>query len=123
MICSSKSTLYFKDLIESLSEIVSRANFVFTKDGVSLIATDTVQVIYAHLEIHKNFFHQYELSQESLEVSLNMQHLLTVFRCGRKDDSFKMKFDTPRNQLHIEFISAQGVRSASFILNVLESLN
>ena len=42
MKCSSKHTQYFTDMISDLSEIIQRTHFIFKKEGLYVVATDSV---------------------------------------------------------------------------------
>lgn len=120
MICSSKNTHYFKNLIEDLGEILTKTHLIFTNKGLSLVATDNVQVTHINLQVYKSFFSVFELTRDKINIGVDLQKLIKIFRCSDKEDTFTMTYDREFSFLKIEFQSSKENRRGNFKLNLEE---
>lgn len=105
MLLTSNHCLYFRDLMESLSEVINKTSLIFTKRGISLVATDNVKVTHINLQIYPSFFTRYEIKKEKIELVVEINKLLKVFRCSSKEDVFTFKHEPEESYIRIEFLN------------------
>jgi hypothetical protein len=61
------------------------------------VATDNVKVTHINMIIHSSFFNSYDLKEEKLEFSVELEKLLKIFRCSSNDDTFTFKYNNKEN--------------------------
>jgi proliferating cell nuclear antigen len=101
----------FKRSIDAISVLVSEAEFIADKDGLSLKATDPSQISLVDFSLAKDGFKTYSVKEKtSLGVDLN--YLSQLMARARPKDELSIKLDEGTNNISLVFRGA-SVRSFS----------
>lgn len=103
----------WRNIIDSISELIDEANFVATSDGISLRAMDPSHVAMIEVELPKEFFDEYECS-ETLNIGLNLDEFGKILRRGSSGEKMSVEVSSDR-KLKIAF-SDKAVRHFSIPL-------
>ena len=102
----------FKNLISSIRELITDANFLFTSDGLFMQAMDTSHVSLCEFQIPADQFDTYEISLDSFVAGINLTNLSKILQCSDKDTSLMLLIDEiDVDKLIIQFDSNKTKKS------------
>lgn len=107
----------FKQLLDSMKDIVNDVNVNITADGLSMRAMDSGHVAFVCLDIPSQDFDVYECAQETT-LGLNIQNMCTIFKCLQGESKVHLSQDEDNeNVLTIQFKGE--TQNADFCLNLM----
>jgi len=100
-----------RDSIDTVSQLIDEANFVFKSDRIELTAADRATVAVLDLKIFSKAFEEYKCDKESV-AGLNLLNLLTVLKRAGPGDKIMLRLDEEKNKLEIT-LYGQSIRNFS----------
>ncbi|MEM0212400.1 MAG: proliferating cell nuclear antigen (pcna) [Candidatus Methanomethylicia archaeon] len=91
----------WRNIIDSISELIDEANFVATTNGISLRAMDPSHVAMVEVELPSSFFDEYECS-ETMNIGVNLDEFMKILRRGSSSDKLEIEVSSDR-KLKITF--------------------
>lgn len=91
----------WRNIIDSISELIDEANFVATADGISLRAMDPSHVAMVEVELPSSFFDEY-VCDGTLNIGVNLDEFMKILRRGSSSDKLEIEVSSDR-KLKITF--------------------
>ena len=88
----SIQTQVFKILIESLKDVLKDVNIIFTKNHISLVATNQINSLFVKLVIQTNKLEEYSCVNNSYRIGVNIPSLHRLLKMAHNTDDILMFF-------------------------------
>ncbi len=92
----------FKKSIDAISVLIGEAEFVLSKEGLFLKATDPSQISMVDFEIKKSHFKQFSLEKET-KIGLDLDYLSQIMNRSKPKDELVLELDEKNSRLKIVF--------------------
>ena len=100
----------WKMAVEAIKDLLTDANFDFTKDGVTLNAMDANHVSMVRMEMDPSMFQAYNV-RRNITVGINVPTLAKVLACADKSDAFELAIsEGDEDQLVLSFVSIERAK-------------
>jgi len=111
----------FKNLFESLKEILTDVNIEFSKQGMKIISMDqTTQTILVHLKLEHDKF-EYYYCREKIVIGLNLPNFFKVIRTITNNDTLSLYINTNnQNSIGIKIENSEKNYLTNYFLNLIE---
>ena len=87
----------FRLFFESLKEILSDVNLVFTKDSMTVLTVDNVRVALVHAYIDASKLDKYHCARDSFITGINLEHVFKMLKMITHNDTIEINIyeETP----------------------------
>ncbi|MEW6294851.1 MAG: proliferating cell nuclear antigen (pcna) [Candidatus Diapherotrites archaeon] len=94
----------FKRAIDAISVLIDEAEFIITKEGLSLKATDPSQISMVDFKMEKKAFKEYNVEKDT-KIGLDLDYLSQVMSRCKANDELTMNIDETNSRLELIFKS------------------
>lgn len=108
--------IVFKRVVESIKDFVPEANFICSREGISLQAMDTAHVALVSVFFSREAFESYVCNTD-IPLGLNISSLTKTLKMAESDDSIHLKAQLDGDQLEVRI--EQSRRTAKFQLALM----
>tara|TARA_B110000037_G_C17036157_1_gene471703 strand:+ start:149 stop:943 length:795 start_codon:yes stop_codon:yes gene_type:complete len=110
-----------KNLFESLKEILTDVNIVFTKESMKIISLDaTTETILVHLKLESDKF-EYYYCKEKTTLGINLPNFFKLLRTVTNNDTLSLYVDMDKqNMLGIKIENSEKSYLTNYFLNLIE---
>ena len=111
----------FKNLFESLKEILTDINIEFSKDGLKIISMDaTTQTILVHLKLDNEKF-EYYYCREKIVIGLNLPNFFKIIKTITNNDVLSLYINLKnQNLIGIKIENSDKNYLTNYFLNLIE---
>eukprot|EP01059_Diplonema_ambulator_P025546 TRINITY_DN42612_c0_g1_i1.p1 TRINITY_DN42612_c0_g1~~TRINITY_DN42612_c0_g1_i1.p1 ORF type:complete len:341 (+),score=165.68 TRINITY_DN42612_c0_g1_i1:57-1079(+) len=109
----------FKQIIESLKEVVNECTFECTQSQMQVQAMDCGQVSLVSLELTSDQFHSYRC-EKNLQLGVNVGSLSKMMKCSNADDCVTLRADADGDVLNICLADTNEERVSEFSMKLME---
>ena len=111
----------FKNLFESLKEILTDVNIEFSKNGMKIISMDaTTQTILVHLKLENDKF-EYYYCKEKIIIGLNLPNFFKIIRTITNNDTLSLYINTDnQNLIGVKIENSEKNYLTNYFLNLIE---
>eukprot|EP00178_Gracilaria_changii_P010396 TRINITY_DN30219_c0_g1_i1.p1 TRINITY_DN30219_c0_g1~~TRINITY_DN30219_c0_g1_i1.p1 ORF type:complete len:259 (-),score=49.93 TRINITY_DN30219_c0_g1_i1:42-818(-) len=106
-----------KNILESVKDLVTEANFECSSHGISLQAMDTSHVSLVNLLLRADGFEHYRCDK-NMSLGINMASMAKILKCANNDDKVTLKATESTDKLTFLFENQKKVQD--FELKLLE---
>lgn len=109
----------FKQLIESIKDLVQDANIDCTEDDVSIQAMDSSHVSLVAVTLRSSGFDHYRCDRP-ISLGFNSANMSKILKCAGNDDEITLKAEDTGDHLTLMFESPKQDRIADFELKLMD---
>jgi len=109
----------FKQLIESIKDLVQDANIDCTEDDISIQAMDSSHVSLVAVTLRHSGFDHYRCDRP-ISLGLNSANMSKILKCAGNDDEITLKAEDTADSLTLMFESPKQDRIADFELKLMD---
>eukprot|EP01064_Diplonema_japonicum_P006929 TRINITY_DN1472_c2_g2_i3.p1 TRINITY_DN1472_c2_g2~~TRINITY_DN1472_c2_g2_i3.p1 ORF type:complete len:340 (+),score=116.57 TRINITY_DN1472_c2_g2_i3:68-1087(+) len=109
----------FKQIIESLKEVVNECTFECTQSQMQVQAMDCGQVSLVSLELTSDQFHSYRC-EKNLQLGVNVGSLSKMMKCSGPDDCVTLRSESEGDVLNICLADPHEERVSDFSMKLME---
>ncbi|PIN85164.1 MAG: proliferating cell nuclear antigen (pcna) [Candidatus Diapherotrites archaeon CG11_big_fil_rev_8_21_14_0_20_37_9] len=95
----------FKKLVDGVAVLVSEAEFIISKEGLSLKATDPSQISLVDFNLPKKAFKEYKVDEE-LKIGVDLNYFNQVLSRAKAKDSLHLVLESDKSKLNVSFVGA-----------------
>ena len=103
----------FKQLIESIKDLVQDANIDCTEDDISIQAMDSSHVSLVAVTLRHSGFDHYRCDRP-ISLGFNSANMSKILKCAGNDDEITLKAEDTADSLTLMFESPKQDRIADF---------
>lgn len=93
LVIKTTQTQIIKTLVESLKEVLRDVNIVFTKNDISLSATNQINTLLIKLKLKTSQFEYYFCKNEEIRIGVNIPSLFKLLKRASNNDSLSIYID------------------------------
>lgn len=86
-------TAPMRGLFDSLKEVVSDTNILFTPAGIKIVTFDGTKIVLVHLFLEAGEFERYECNEDEILVGVNVDNLARLIKQVTNDDALTLYID------------------------------
>ena len=111
----------FKNLFESLKEILIDINIIFTPEYMKVVTMDSrTQTILVHLKLYANKF-EYYYCKEKTVIGLNLGNFFRIIRTITNNDTLSLYINTDeQNLIGIKIENSEKNMISRYFINLIE---
>jgi len=109
----------FKQLIESIKDLVQDANIDCTEDDISIQAMDSSHVSLVAVTLRHSGFDHYRCDRP-ISLGFNSANMSKILKCAGNDDEITLKAEDTADSLTLMFESPKQDRIADFELKLMD---
>ncbi|KAJ9461216.1 Proliferating cell nuclear antigen [Diplonema papillatum] len=109
----------FKQIVESLKEVVNECTFECSQQQMQVQAMDSSLISLVSLELTADQFHSYRCEKD-LPLGVNVGSLSKVMKCANADDSVTLSAEADGDVLHIRLANPAEERVMDFSMKLME---
>jgi proliferating cell nuclear antigen len=110
----------FKKSIEAISVLINEAEFVLSKEGLSLKAADPSQISMVDFKMDKKAFKEFVVDQET-RIGLDLDYLSQVMSRGKPKEELVLELNTESSRLDITFKGKSNRRFSVPLIDISSS--
>jgi proliferating cell nuclear antigen len=103
----------FKQIIDSIKDLVQDANMDCSNDGISIQSMDSSHVSLVSVHLNSNGLDHYRCDRAQ-NLGFNSANLSKILKCANNDDIITLKADDAADNLTLLFESPKNARIADF---------
>ena len=109
----------FKQIFESIKDLIDDANFMCSERGISLQAMDSSHVSLVALFLYAAAFEPYHVRRER-SLGLSIISLCKIFTCASKDDIITLQTNAESDDINWSFQNPSQIRKVEFTLKLMD---
>mmetsp|Transcript_24423 Transcript_24423/g.30057 ORF Transcript_24423/g.30057 Transcript_24423/m.30057 type:complete len:260 (+) Transcript_24423:87-866(+) len=109
----------FKQIIDSIKDLVQDANIDCSDDELSLQAMDSSHVSLVHVVLRSEGFDHYRCDR-AISLGFNSTNMSKILKCAGNDDIITLKSEDTADALTLMFEHPKGDRIADFELKLMD---
>lgn len=109
----------FKQIIESIKDLVQDANMDCSNDGISIQSMDSSHVSLVAVNLNSNGLDHYRCDRP-VNLGFNSANLSKILKCANNEDIITLKSDDSADTLTLLFESPKNARIADFELKLMD---
>ena len=103
----------FKQIIDSIKDLVQDANMDCSNDGISIQSMDSSHVSLVSVHLNSNGLDHYRCDRAQ-NLGFNSANLSKILKCANNEDIITLKADDAADNLTLLFESPKNARIADF---------
>jgi len=101
------NAIQFKKAIDAVSVLIDEAEFVLTKEGLKLKATDPSQISMIDFKLPKKAFSEYNIEKET-RIGLDLNYLSQILNRSKAGEKLILELDEKESMLKIQLKSGSA---------------
>lgn len=120
-IIKAEKVKLLKELINTLSGIVSETNIIISNEGFKILAMDPSRICLLQCIIPKEYFESYKLDVENETIALSLLDFDKILKRGSANDSISIQYINKEEKIKITLKRKNQSRTRTFSLRLIDS--